>query len=105
MAEKKCNNCGTNSTPASVPYVVHESAMARAERVIKRQWVAIVLLICMLFGAFGLFVWYESLYETIDYSYDYSRDGQGTNIIGNDNEVDNGAKIKNTSKSEKETKR
>ena len=104
MAEKKCNNCGTNSTPASVPYVVHESAMARAERVIKRQWIAIILLICMLFGAFGLFVWYESQYETIDYSYDYSQDGQGTNIIGNDNEVDNGAKIENTSKSEKETK-
>ena len=104
MAEKKCNKCGTTNAPASVPYVVHESAMARAERVIKRQWIAIILLICMLFGAFGLFVWYESQYETIDYSYDYSQDGQGTNIIGNDNEVDNGAKIENTSKSEKETK-
>ena len=104
MAEKKCNHCGTTNAPASVPYVAHESAMARAERVIKRQWIAIILLICMLFGAFGLFVWYESLYETIDYSYDYSQDGQGTNIIGNDNEVDNGAKIENTSKSEKETK-
>ena len=104
MAEKKCNHCGTTNAPASVPYVVHESAMARAERVIKRQWIAIILLICMLFGAFGLFVWYESQYETIDYSYDYSQDGQGTNIIGNDNEVDNGAKIENTSKSEKETK-
>ena len=101
---KTCNSCGTYKNTASVPYVVHESAMARAERVIKRQWIAIILLICMLFGAFGLFVWYESLYETIDYSYDYSQDGQGTNIIGNDNEVDNGAKIENTSKSEKETK-
>ena len=104
MAEKKCNHCGTNSAPASVPYVVHESTVARMERIIKRQWIALIVAICMLFGAFGLFVWYESLYETIDYSYDYSQDGQGTNIIGNDNEVDNGAKIENTSKSEKETK-
>ena len=30
--EKKCNNCGTDKNPASAPYVVHESAMARAER-------------------------------------------------------------------------
>lgn len=98
MAEKKCNNCVTNSAPASVPYVVHESAMARAERVIKRQWIAIILLICMLFGAFGLFVWYESLYETI--SYDYQQDGQGTNIIGDSNEVNNGAEIESQSETQ-----
>ena len=98
MAEKKCNNCGTNSTPASVPYVVHEGAMARAERVIKRQWIAIILLICMLLGAFGLFVWYESLYETI--SYDYQQDGQRTNIIGDSNEVNNGAEIEGQSEAQ-----
>lgn len=26
---KTCNSCGTDKNPASVPYVVHESAMAR----------------------------------------------------------------------------
>ena len=98
MAEKKCNNCGTHNAPASIPYVVHESAMARAGRVIKRQWIAIILLICMLFGAFGLFVWYESLYEKI--SYDYQQDGQGTNIIGDSNEVNNGAEIESQSKTQ-----
>ena len=98
MAEKKCNGCGTNSTPASVPYVVHESAMARAERVIKRQWIALIVAICMLFGAFGLFVWYESLYETI--SYDYQQDGQRTNIIGDSNEVNNGAEIESQSETQ-----
>lgn len=79
----------------TIPFAVHESAMGRAERVIKRQWIAIILLICMLFGAFGLFVWYESLYETI--SYDYAQDGQGTNIIGDSNEVNNGAEIESQS--------
>ena len=96
--KKTCNNCGTEKTPATVPYVVHESAMARAERVIKRQWIAIVLLICMLFSAFGLFVWYESQFETI--SYDYTQDGQGTNIIGDSNEVDNGAEIEGKNQEE-----
>lgn len=95
---KTCNNCAEKN-PTNVPYVVHESAMARAERVIKRQWIAIVLLICMLFSAFGLFVWYESQFETI--SYDYTQDGQGTNIIGDSNEVDNGAEVE--SKNQEET--
>ena len=87
---KTCNSCRTDKAPASVPYVVHESTMARAERVIKRQWIAIVLLICMLFGAFGLFVWYESLYETIS----YEQDGEGINNVnlGEQGDLNNGSK-------------
>lgn len=73
-----------------IPFAAHESAMARAERVIKRQWIAIVLLICMLFGAFGLFVWYESLYETIS----YEQDGEGINNVnlGEQGDLNNGSK-------------
>ena len=96
---KTCNNCNTTENPnVVVPYVAHESAMARAERVIKRQWIAIVLFICMLFSSFGLFVWHESQFETI--SYDYTQDGQGTNIIGDSNEVDNGAEIEGKNQEE-----
>ena len=86
---KTCNNCA-EKTPTNVPYVVHESAMARAERVIKRQWIAIILLICMLFGAFGLLVWYESLYETIF----YEQDGEGINNVnlGEQGDLNNGSK-------------
>ena len=98
MAEKKCNHCGTNNSPASVPYVVHESATARAERVIRRQWIAIILLICMLFSSFGLLVRYESRFEKI--SYDYTQDGQSTNIIGDSNEVDNGAEVESENQEE-----
>lgn len=73
-----------------IPFAVHESAMARSERVIKRQWIAIILLICMLFGAFGLFVWYESLYETIS----YEQDGEGINNVnlGGQGDLNNGSK-------------
>ena len=90
MAEKKCNNCGTNSTPASVPYVVHESTVARMERIIKRQWIALIAAISMLFGAFGLLVWYESLYETIS----YEQDGEGINNVnlGEQGDLNNGSK-------------
>ena len=74
----------------TIPFAAHESAMGRAERVIKRQWIAIILLICMLFGAFGLFVWYESLYETIS----YEQDGEGINNVnlGEQGDLNNGSK-------------
>ena len=32
-------------TPKDVPYIVHEGAVARLERVIKRMWVLVLLLI------------------------------------------------------------
>ena len=90
MAEKKCNNCGTDKATVSVPYVVHESTVARMERIIKRQWIALIVAICMLFGSFGLFVWYESLYETIS----YEQDGEGINNVnfGEQGDLNNGSK-------------
>lgn len=90
MAEKVCTNCNTKSEPSSIPYVVYESAFARMERIIKRQWIALIVAICMLFGAFGLFVWYESLYETIS----YEQDGEGINNVnlGAQGDLNNGSK-------------
>lgn len=90
---KTCNNCGTDNLNVTVPYVVHESAMARQERTIKRQWIAIILLICLLFGAFGLFVWYESQFETIT----YEQDGEGINNVnyGEQGDLNNGAESQN----------
>lgn len=73
---KTCNNCA-DKTPASVPYVVHESTIARMERIIKRQWIALIVAICLLFASFGLFVWYESQFETIS----YEQDGEGINNV------------------------
>lgn len=88
--EKKCNSCGTNKEPVSVPFAVYESAVAQMERIIKRQWIALIVAICMLFGSFGLFVWYESLYETIS----YEQDGEGINNVnlGEQGDLNNGSK-------------
>lgn len=93
---KKCNSCSTDKVPATIPFMAHENEVVRLERIIKRQWIALIVAICMLFGSFGLFVWYESQFETI--TYDYAQDGQGTNIIGDSNEVNNGAEIESESK-------
>lgn len=95
MSEKKCTHC---NTIAQIPYIAHESEVNRLEKIIKRQWIAIILAVCLLFSCFAGFVWYESQYETI--SYDYEQDGQGTNIIGEMNEVNYGSKTENESKTQ-----
>lgn len=79
------------NTPENVPYIVHEAAMARNERNVKRLVVALVVAIVLAFATNVGWLIYESQFETLDYSYDYTQDGQGTNIIGNGNDVDNGA--------------
>ena len=83
------------NTPENVPYIVHEAAMARNERNVKRLVVALVF--SVLVGIVGVlsvhfgWLYYESQFETFEYSYDYQQDGQGTNIIGDGNDVNNGA--------------
>lgn len=101
---KTCNGCGEMHTPVDVPYIVHESMVARQERQIKRLWIALIVaisvaLITPLVVHFG-WLWYESQFET--YEYLYEQDGEGTNIIGNENEVNNGAEIENQDQEEKE---
>ena len=78
-------------SPENVPYIVHEAAMARNERNVKRLVIALVVAIVLAFATNVGWLIYESQFETLDYSYDYTQDGEGTNIIGNGNDVDNGA--------------
>lgn len=86
-----CETCkGKDShAPESVPYIVHESSMARMERQVKRGWIALIVAVCLLFAsnAAWLYAWT---------SYDYSSyeaitdDGGDANIIGNDGDIYNG---------------
>lgn len=63
---KTCNHCKTENQPISVPYVVHESAMARAERQAKRLVAIIILLIVLLVGSNVGWLVYESSFETVE---------------------------------------
>ena len=91
---KTCNSCGTDKAPASVPYVVHESAMARAERQTKSLVWVIVLLIVLLVGSNVGWLIYEAQFETVEEviteTYDITQDGAETN-----NSVINGGDIVN----------
>ena len=89
-----CETCKkVQNAPENVQYIVHESSMARMERQIKRLWIALCIAIALAVAAplavhFG-WLYYESQFETIEYSYDYQQDGEGTNIIGDGNDVNN----------------
>ena len=94
MAEKKCNGCGTEKAPASVPYVVHESAMARAERHTKALIWVIVLLIVLLVGSNVGWLIYEAQFEVVEETTETiitqdNADGYN-NYIGNDGDIVNG---------------
>lgn len=64
----------------------HEVFAAFAERTIKRLTVIIIVLLSLWAGTVGLFVWYLNQYEFVDY--DYTQDGAGVNIMGNQNGVE-----------------
>ena len=77
-----CNSCKTNK-PDVVPYVVHESTMARMERQTKRLWITILVLIFLLVGTNCAWRWYESQFETIEETViEAEQDGTGINIVG-----------------------
>ena len=87
---KSCNNC-SNTPATNVPYVVHESAMARAERQTKRLVAIIILLIVLLVGSNIGWLIYESQFETISESYVIEQEGENSN----NNSIINGGEIIN----------
>ena len=47
-----CETCKkVHNSPENVPYIVHESSMARMERQIKRLWIATIVAVCLLFAS------------------------------------------------------
>ena len=78
----------------SVPYLTHEADMMRADMMQRRLLRIIVFLIAALVACniAWLIVWQSYDYE----SYQIEQDGEGVNIVGNDNtEIHNGAESQN----------
>ena len=69
-------------------YIVHEGAVARLERVIKRMWVLVLSLIILLFVSNAAWIWYESQFEEIRIEQD--NESGYNNFIGNDGDIHNG---------------
>ena len=88
-----CGNCNgkDKNTPETVPYLVHESEMARAERTIKRLWITTLVLIFMLVGTNAAWMYYESQLETVYQEVVQEADNGTNNFVGGDlvGETDN----------------
>lgn len=75
-----------------IPYIAHEAEVARLERTIKRLTQIIIICIALIFATNALWLYYWNQYEYVDDETTVTQDGLGVNIIGTNNEVDNGAK-------------
>lgn len=74
----------------SIPFFVHEGILARFERINKRLWITVILLIILLVGTNAGWIWYESQFieQTIEVTQE-NADGYN-NYIGNDGDINNG---------------
>ena len=87
-----CKSCKENRQNVEpVPYIVHESAMARQERTTKRLVIMMIVILALWFSTIGVFVWYLNQYDFESYDVEVSTDGGGdANYIGNDGDIYNG---------------
>ena len=94
---ENCESCKkAQNAPESVPYIVHESSMARMERQIKRLWITILtilLIIAMLVVTNGAWIWYEIQFSDIETTIESEQDGSGVNIVSG-GDLDYGAESK-----------
>ena len=86
-----CETCNkVQNAPENVPYIAHELSMARMERQAKRLWIAVLLLIVMLVGTNGAWLWYNYQFETVEtVTEEYQADASdgGNAIINGDGSV------------------
>lgn len=89
----ECEKCNL-----SVSYVVHESALARAERTIKRMWITCLVLIALLVVTNAMWIWYNSQFEdvTTQISSEAVADNGGNAVVNDNGEVNiNGIRPQN----------
>lgn len=68
----------------NIPYIAFEAQMARMERINKRLWVLLIILIAIILITNGLWLWYESQFEYFETQV-VQENGEGdNNYIGND---------------------
>lgn len=76
-----------------VPYICFESELARLERIIKKQFVLIIITIALLVGTNACWIVYESQFEevvTTTQEVTQDNDNGINNFVGNDGDIING---------------
>ena len=79
-----------NENELTVPYIVYEGEMARAERRNKRSFILILILIVALVLSNAAWIYYES--QFVDEITTVTQDNENgyNNFIGNDGDINNG---------------
>ena len=91
---ENCETCKkVQAAPESVPYIVHESSMARMERQVKRLWITVLVLIVMLVATNGAWIWHEIQFSDIETTIEAEQDGSCVNIVSG-GDLDYGAESK-----------
>ena len=87
MASKVCDNCSSSGkAPVSVPYAAFESSMTRAERIIKRLVIAVIVTIALTFASNIGWLIYANNNGNTSSNYTVTQSGNPTSIIGDGND-------------------
>ena len=72
-----------------IPYIAHESEVARLERVSKRLWILVIIVFVALIGTNAYWIWNESQYvdEVVTETYTAETDTGGTAIVNGEGSV------------------
>ena len=83
-----CETCSERKKQAEpVPFIAHESAMARLERTIKRLWILLMVMLVLLVGSNVAWIIYESQFVEEECTYEATTDEGGTAIANGSGEV------------------
>ena len=86
MASKVCDSCSSSGkAPASVSYVAFESSMSRAERIIKRLVIALIVTIALTFASNIGWLIYANNNGNTSSSYTVTQQRNPTSIIDDGN--------------------
>lgn len=84
-----CSACKENRLATEpVPYIVHEAALARLERTVKRLWILALVAVVLLVATNFAWIVYESQFEEIVVTQE-NEDGYNS-YIGQDGDIYNG---------------
>ena len=72
----------------TIPYIAHESEVARLERIIKRMWILCILIFVAFVISNGAWIWYENQFMDEVTITQENEDGYN-NYIGNDGNIIN----------------
>ena len=87
-----CTRCESKS---DIPFAAYEAGEVRHERRERRLWIALIVAIVFIFASNATWLYAWTQYDYVSEETVYTQDGQGTNIIGDSNEVNSGAETDN----------